>query len=116
MKSKKGTGYSILKYCTKVKLPELKKSSIVNFNYLGRFDHETKNDIYTTAKESKGLQIDPANKMLSSLNVTGSIYHGILRMSIMYSRNKFSQKTVQRLLKEYMDNLRGIIRHCSGKM
>ncbi len=112
----KGVGYGILKYCTKSNLAELKKSSLINFNYLGRFDRESENDIFSTAKESIGLKIDPANQMLSSLNVSGAISLGKLIISIMYSKNKFKQETVQYLLNEYMKNLRTIIKHCSEKM
>lgn len=108
----KGIGYGILKYCAGVELPELKRGSAINFNYFGQFGREMENDLLTSANEFAGEILDPFNESVSSISIVSGVYSGRLAVTFVYSKNKYHQKTIEKLLASYMENLGKVINHC----
>ncbi|HLP48644.1 MAG TPA: condensation domain-containing protein, partial [Candidatus Kapabacteria bacterium] len=114
----KGIGYGILEYLTK---KELKKDihfrlhPQIMFNYLGQFDEDLKNRFFKIAKEPVGYCIAKNARRQVELDVSGSIIHECLSLSVSYSSKQYKKETITGLLKHFKDELNFIITYCAKK-
>lgn len=113
----KGIGYGILNYLDHKFENQLKPS--LQFNYLGDFgDTVGKNEessIFQFSSESIGRETDIVNTQSNILlDVSGMMVMGELNMSIRYSSDCYSQKTVERLNQSYKKHLEILINKLVG--
>ncbi len=108
-----GLGYSILRYIAKIwGEPSEDQSASVIFNYLGQFDSEIENEIFKPAKETSGTDIAPTNYRTCLLEVIGLVAEDKLQIRFSYSKNRYHDQTISKLLNNYFDNLKAIITYC----
>jgi len=113
----KGIGFGLLRYLSsdshlQEQLKPLEQGQ-VTFNYLGQFDQALpENSPFIPAAEAKGADHDPACRRSSLIDISGSIAGGRLHMRFSFSENLYLKATIDALAANYMDELRGLIKHC----
>ncbi|MCK4762555.1 MAG: amino acid adenylation domain-containing protein [Candidatus Aminicenantes bacterium] len=93
-----GIGYGVLKYTAK-KISENYQSQ-VRFNYLGKFDREISNEIFSYSETGTGSDIGPENVMTVPVEIDCMILQGRLIFDLYYSRGMFSQEKMAGLLEK----------------
>nr|WP_098479745.1 non-ribosomal peptide synthetase [Pseudomonas poae] len=88
----------------------------ITFNYLGQFDGSF-NDaaaqaFFTPTGESAGADQSEHALLGNWLEINGQVYGGELNLSWSFSREMFSEVTVQRLADGYAQELKHLIEHC----
>ncbi|WP_195576560.1 non-ribosomal peptide synthetase [Paenibacillus sp. 1001270B_150601_E10] len=88
--------------------------NMIRFNYLGDFDGAWDNPWFTLAKETSGLDTSRRNELTCLLDIQAMIVNQSLKFSITYSRSRFKDDTIARLMDAYQDALLRILSHCAG--
>ncbi|MBW7453338.1 amino acid adenylation domain-containing protein [Paenibacillus sepulcri] len=108
-----GLCHGVLKYVTGELDGDPGKN--VRFNYLGDFNASFTSGIFEYAEEPAGRDCSGRNEMSCLLDIVAYMVNNRLKLSITYSRNKFRPETAERFARSYMDRLREVIDHCSGR-
>ncbi|UNZ00503.1 amino acid adenylation domain-containing protein [Zhouia spongiae] len=109
----KGIGYGILKELASGFSTEIKPKIV--FNYLGDFgsgvgsEESKQSSLFQYSSEYRGRDIPLNNNRDISLNVSGVLVDGVLRMSISYSKRDYNKATISRLISSYKYNLEKLI-------
>ncbi len=106
----KGLGYGVLKYLSNAPLDDLQGHGLT-FNYLGRFD-DAASARWRLAEQDGGAPRDASGPLANALAIDGQVREGCLTLSLTYSRARFAQGNVERLLSAYEQALRQLIEHC----
>ena len=113
----RGFGYGALKYLSQD--PEIRQAfasapkADVVFNYLGQFDAILDNNAwFELAGEDKGCEHSQESEEPHLLSVNSHVVDGTLHVEWIFSRDIFSQETVDYLADHYIDNLKQIIDYC----
>ncbi|MBD9399194.1 non-ribosomal peptide synthetase [Pseudomonas sp. PDM11] len=106
----KGLGYGVLKYLSNAPLDDLQGHGLT-FNYLGRFD-DAASARWRLAEQDGGAPRDASGPLANALAIDGQVREGCLTLSLTYSRARFAQGNVERLLSAYDQALRQLIEHC----
>ncbi len=111
----KGMGYAILKYLT----PNSMKQGLtfqarpqIAFNYLGQFDQESKQALFTPAFESTGRGEGDYLQRVHLLEWDGYVLHGQLQFTLRYNHNWHRHETALELVQRYEQSLKTILDHC----
>ncbi len=92
----KGIGYGILRYISN-KLTGVYNSR-VRFNYLGQFDREISNDIFSYSDLDTGQDIGAQNALTTLIEIDCMIMKGSLVFDLYYSKKVFSPGKIDALL------------------
>jgi amino acid adenylation domain-containing protein/non-ribosomal peptide synthase protein (TIGR01720 family) len=112
-----GIGYGILKYMADSEEAEPPKGVDVNdntgvrFNYLGQFDQEVDNPLFSYCDQSSGADVSPDNHMTAAVEINAMILKGILTVDIHYNRQAHKPGTMASFAEDYLKNLREILDH-----
>lgn len=106
----KGIGYGILKYISN-KLTGVYNSR-VRFNYLGQFDREISNDIFSYSDLDTGADIGPQNALTTMIEIDCMIMKGSLVFDLYYSKKVFAPGKIDALL----EKLKGILQEMTVKL
>jgi amino acid adenylation domain-containing protein/non-ribosomal peptide synthase protein (TIGR01720 family) len=123
----RGIGYGLLRYLgegaeVKDRLRAFPSAQIC-FNYLGQWDQSFTNESgsesgnesgFLPAEESYGPARSGQGARSYLLDVSGSVNGGRLQMNWTYSESVHRKATVERLARNFMDELRAIITHCKA--
>ena len=87
----------------------------VNFNYLGQFDQIPDMEWvpFRIAREAVGPEQSPKSSRTALLYIVGIVSGGAMHWRWLYSRNMYKRRTVNKLAKEYLQELRQIIKEVS---
>ena len=107
-----GLGYGVLKYLKKVPELELAPSPIASFNYLGQFeDGETKSDLKISSHKT-GQTIATHLLLTTGLELNCYIRNSKLEISLTYSNQKITPDIAEKLMQDYIQNLKAVIDFC----
>jgi tyrocidine synthetase-3 len=108
----KGLGYGILKYMTdQLQIVELKPD--ISFNYLGQFDVNAEGgSSMKTSPYDTGLPFSMESERTVSLDVTGLVYEGKLKLELHYSAGEYEAGTAAELIDLLMNRLLEVVEHC----
>jgi tyrocidine synthetase-3 len=108
----KGLGYGILKYMSDMRQRfELKPE--ISFNYLGQFGGDSENgSSMSMSPYDSGLPFSMESERTVSLDVTGLVYEGKLKLELHYSAREYEAATAEGLIDLLMNRLLEIIEHC----
>lgn len=113
----KGLGYGVLRYLhSDEELKELLKENednTISFNYLGQFDNAVNTGYFSNAKESPGQAIGTENARSSLIDVNAIVIDKELNITFTYSRNLHNRTTIERLVENYLNDLKEVITHCT---
>ncbi len=110
-----GIGYGILKYMADTEEAEPPKSvnanANVRFNYLGQFDQEVDNPLFSYCHQPSGADVSPDNHMTAAVEINAMILKGILTVDIHYNRQAYKPEIMASFAEDYLKNLREILDH-----
>lgn len=110
-----GIGYGIYKFATQ-KLNDLTvELTDIRFNYLGQFDNEFNNDLFTYNHTFTGSDIDPNNNLTAKLELNIMIMNGALLMDIHYNRKAHQEATIIWFKDTFLDHLDRILEHIKSE-
>lgn len=109
-----GIGYGIWRYMTDAGQSIPVKRPAVRFNYLGQFDREVENPLFSYSPQSTGPDIDLENDLTVVLEINALVLNGVFNVDILYHREVFSEESMSSLAEKYIRNLRAILEH-TGK-
>jgi non-ribosomal peptide synthase protein (TIGR01720 family) len=114
---RRGFGYNVLRYLSADSrlATELNRlAPPLNFNYLGQFDQPLAADgaalPFRVADEAPGPEQSPEGRRWAQLYVVGVVAGRTLDLQWSFSPQQFRQATIDRLAKDYLDQLRRLIR------
>ncbi|HEY9405348.1 MAG TPA: amino acid adenylation domain-containing protein [Pyrinomonadaceae bacterium] len=86
----------------------------ISFNYLGRFDGESRNSVFTgLATESAGMTQSPAGMRRYTLEINGIVNESQLELSWNFSTNLHERKTIEAVAADFIRELELLIEHCT---
>ncbi|MFF2073332.1 amino acid adenylation domain-containing protein [Kitasatospora sp. NPDC058162] len=87
----------------------------IAFSYFGQFDQLVQPDApLAPAAEGTGAAADPRGRRPHLLEVAAQIRDGRLQVSWTYGQRVHRATTVERLARDYLDELTALIEHCRG--
>ncbi|WP_110186188.1 non-ribosomal peptide synthase/polyketide synthase [Pokkaliibacter plantistimulans] len=109
-----GLGYGVLRYLGSTEqqqaLAAMPQAQVL-FNYLGQFS-DTEQSQWTQAREPAGRSVAPDSPLAHELSINGQIYQGCLTLNWSYSRERYHDATISRLIERFADELRQLLDHC----
>ncbi|MGB8452383.1 MAG: amino acid adenylation domain-containing protein [Anaerocolumna sp.] len=115
---RKGIGYGILKYQTILQEEGSLKFNLnpeISFNYLGQFDQDIDNEIFTISDISTGETISPEMPRPYCIDIYGRIKDGKLKLSFTYHKDEYEKATMNRIAENFKRSLMQIIEHCVSR-
>jgi non-ribosomal peptide synthase protein (TIGR01720 family) len=114
-----GIGYGILKYMTgesdsDVTAVKTKRAG-VRFNYMGQFDQEVENPLFSYCHQSTGSDVALENHMTAAAEINAMILNGVLNATINYNKEAFKKETMVSFGDEYIKNLEAILEHIKNE-
>jgi surfactin family lipopeptide synthetase A len=115
-----GLGYGIMKYMTKADNTNRGRSphtpdTQVRFNYLGQFDQEVENDLFSYIQQSTGLDVGTENHMTAAIEINAMILNDVFGAEILYNKNAHKESTISQFADNYIKNLIAILDHIKGE-
>lgn len=108
-----GLGYGVLKELQGADLPELTGAGLT-FNYLGRFDGDAQSRFVLEDKPVGDMR-HGSGPMANALVVDGKVTNGRLLLDWSYSRARFDESHVTRLMELYREALVTLIDACAAQ-
>lgn len=109
-----GLGYGISKYYRKPHWGKQQLSEI-RFNYLGQFEKELNNDLFTYTGASTGSDVDPENAMTTKLELISMVIDGRLTMEARYNGKAHKESTIRWFMDAFFNNLGLICEHIKNE-
>lgn len=114
----KGIGYAILKHLTdsehKRDIHFTRQPEVV-FNYLGQYDADLDNELFTLSDLPEGRVLGPHAERMHPLDIYAKIIGGELVIYLNYNRHEYHKTTIDKLMGLYQFHLNAIIFHCIEK-
>ncbi|MEM6628134.1 MAG: amino acid adenylation domain-containing protein [Bacteroidota bacterium] len=110
-----GMGYGIQKYMRKRSRLSAGKNPEIRFNYLGRFDQEFDNELFSYIHRDTGFDQDENNHFTTKLEFNVMIVNRKLGLEICYSAKDFEQHLIAQLADSFIINLLQVIDHLLGE-
>jgi len=106
-----GIGYMAGRYAEAQPLKEERslnretERTAIRLNYLGRFDKEFHNGLFSYSDLSTGIDTDPSNLLTAGLELNSMILEGRLRMEVVYNSTAHAQSSMSWLTNLFFSNL-----------
>jgi non-ribosomal peptide synthase protein (TIGR01720 family) len=112
----RGLGYGVLRYLgdeeVRVRLQQQEEAEL-SFNYLGQFDQVLSREGWLRAAAvGSGEARYGGGRRRHLLDVTSSVVNGQLQVSVIYSERIHRRETMEKLVGEYLQQLRQLMVHC----
>ena len=104
-----GVGYGILKYLTEANTKIDERMTELRFNYLGRFDKESDNHMFTYSHLKTGSETCLTNAMTAKLEINCMVVNGRFEFEVLYNNKAYKEETMSGFRDRYMSNLKNII-------
>jgi amino acid adenylation domain-containing protein/non-ribosomal peptide synthase protein (TIGR01720 family) len=104
-----GLGYGIHKYLNEGEMTESVGLTEIRFNYLGQFDVEMNNSLFSFSDLSHGSEVDIKNSMTTKLEMNSMIINDQLRIEINYNSNAHKKETITWFLETYIEKLNKVL-------
>ncbi len=106
-----GIGYGILKYMTADGQAMETKRAEIRFNYLGQFDREVENPLFSFCRERSGSDVALENHMTAAIEINAMILSGEFSADIKYNKEVFNETTITSFGDNYIKNLEMLLEH-----
>ena len=84
----------------------------IRYNYLGEFNGTEDYGIFEIMEGDVGLDCSEQNETTALIDVNSMVLRDKLKITFTYSRNKFLDETIEKLMNLYLSNIESIIHHC----
>ncbi len=111
----KGIGYGINKFLGPNKNYSRIEGGLrpqIAFNYLGQFDSDINDLLFTVSSYDKGQDISPDSERFHDMSINGLIAEGSLSITIEYNYQQFESHEIQNLADAFKKRLIQIVDHC----
>lgn len=105
----KGIGYGIIKYYSDKLNGSLPK---IGFNYLGQFEVNEKNKIFSYSTNIVGTPFDPCNDYYNLIDINCIVKRSVFNIDFGYKLSYYSEETMQEFANSFKKRLLSIIREC----
>ena len=120
---KNGIGYGVLRYLSRdEEIIAAEKNSVMDilFNYLGQFDDgtdvKTNHDMaFTVVNGNTGSDVSAKLQRTHKLCFNAVVINKRLKVTVDFNRTEFKEKSVNRLLSHFVEELQQVVRHCAMK-
>ena len=106
-----GLGYGICKYVEKSLKGDVNKRSEIRFNYMGQFDGELNNSLFSFCDAPHGRESDGNNLMTTKLEINSMVINNRLIVEINYNNKFHKEETINWLMEVFLENLNKILSH-----
>jgi surfactin family lipopeptide synthetase A len=106
-----GIGYGISKYMTEDGSAMETKRAEIRFNYLGQFDREVENTLFSYKPQSTGSDVAWENHMTATVEIDAMVLNDVFSADIHYNKGALKESTMESFADNYIKNLRGIMEH-----
>lgn len=106
-----GIDYSILKYTNNSFIKADDTIPEIRLNYLGQFDNELNNDLFSYCDIPTGPDSDSANNVTVKFDINCMVINEKLNIEISYNAGAYSNSTITRFRDSVLNNLNNIIEH-----
>lgn len=87
------------------------QKSQIRLNYLGKFDAEFDNELFTYCFISTGIDSSAVNEMTAVLELNAMIFNGVFRMEIGYNSQAYTESTLNNFKELFVGNLHKLLQH-----
>ena len=108
-----GAGYGIYKYDSQNYTQP--KISQIRFNYLGEFNEEFDNDLFSFTRQNTGFESDPENHLTAVLEFNCLVIDRQFRVEIQYNKLSYRKETIDKLKKSFISELQLILNHIKNE-
>ncbi|SHI03395.1 non-ribosomal peptide synthase domain TIGR01720/amino acid adenylation domain-containing protein [Chryseolinea serpens] len=106
-----GLGYGILKSYSESPLQDSLHPPQIRFNYLGEFEDEINNSLFTLSSRPSGADSAPENESTIHVEINAMIVSGSLRINLRYDRQFHKEQTMRWFLENYRKHLATLVDH-----
>jgi non-ribosomal peptide synthase protein (TIGR01720 family) len=106
-----GIGYGIMKYMTADGQAMETKRAEIRFNYLGQFDREVENPLFSFCRERSGSDVALENHMTAVIEIDAMILSGEFSADIKYNKEVFNEAAISSFGDNYIKNLEMLLEH-----
>ncbi|NHN25925.1 amino acid adenylation domain-containing protein [Flavobacterium jejuense] len=110
-----GLGYGICKYSEQSMQSSVIQLSEIRFNYLGQFNNELNNELFSFCDASHGKETDANNLMTTKLEINLMVIDEKLNMEINYNKTFHREETINWFMKVFFENLITILSHIKNQ-
>lgn len=110
-----GIGYGIMKYMTEAGKSMETKRAEVRFNYLGQFDREVENPLFSYCSQATGSDVALENHITAAVEIDAMVLNGVFSADIKYNRESFTEGTIKTFGENYIKNLKEILEHIKNE-
>jgi amino acid adenylation domain-containing protein/non-ribosomal peptide synthase protein (TIGR01720 family) len=110
-----GIGYGILKYMSEEGKTMATERAEIRFNYLGQFDREVENALFSYTSQSTGSDVALENHMTAAVEIDAMVLNDVFSADIHYNKEAFKESTMVSLADNYIKNLREIMEHIGNE-
>jgi amino acid adenylation domain-containing protein/non-ribosomal peptide synthase protein (TIGR01720 family) len=110
-----GIGYGVLKYMTDQGEDMTTKRAEIRFNYLGQFDREVENPLFSHSQLDTGSDSALENPMTAAVEIDAMILGGVFTASVNYNKEAFKKETMVSFGDDYIKNLEEILEHIKNE-
>ena len=108
-----GVGYGILKYIGEYgkDARDFNNASQIRFNYLGQFDKEVDNDLFSISNIYTGEESATENFMTTGIDINCMVVNGVFTVEFAFNKKQYKLETLESFKNSYMENLKAVIDH-----
>lgn len=110
-----GLGYGIMKFMTPAGKTMKNERAEVRFNYLGQFDREVDNPLFSLSSLPTGPDVSPVNQMTAALEIDAMVLHDRFTAAVHYNKEVFKPATMVSFSERYIKNLKEILDHIKNE-
>lgn len=108
----KGVGYGILRYVTDKKHLDgyaFQATPNISFNYLGQFETETSDGVFTLSSQQASPNIDPAASQPFGLEIICMVFGGVMEITMSYSTKHYTAQSIEKMQDIYQHKLMDLV-------
>ena len=106
-----GIGYGVMKYMSSTEAAAKPKRAEVRFNYLGQFDREVENPLFSYCQQYTGPDVAPENHLTAAIEINAMILNDVFTADINYNKQAFKETTMASFGDDYIETLKEILQH-----
>lgn len=110
-----GIGYGVARFLQKNLSGKPVERSPLRFNYLGQFDNELDNDLFSYSYLNHGAESASDNVLTACLEWNLMMIKGNLVIEIQYNQLAYKAESIEKLLQAFLHHLTSILQHIEQK-
>jgi surfactin family lipopeptide synthetase A len=106
-----GLGYGVFSYLDKTLPAQPKAVAEIRLNYLGQFDQEFDNDLFSYCGDPQGLDSHPDNRMTAKIEINVMAINNTLEIDLLYNGRAYDSTTMKAFADRIVGWLMRMLQH-----